>query len=437
MIKIFILILPYLLFSQVEKTILFDEYMNAQVYLNDFYGTVLVADKGNIIYQNSFGFADREWGVYNTSQGKFQVASITKQFTACGILLLAEQGKLSLNDKLSKFFPNFPKSDTITLHMLLNHTSGLKTSSDIPGFDEFSTIKRDSILKVIAKHGFEFQPGKSFKYSNLGYYILGFVISKVSGKQYYNFVYDNLIKKARLENTMVNRWDTILAFRVKGYEKIDNRWRNSIRYSIENRESSGGIISTSEDLYKWNLALYSNQIISPESLKKMTTNYIRNYGYGIGIDTTFVRLRYSHSGTLRGFRSNLIYFPNDSLSVIVLSNNQSNVDVIAKALSAILLNYEVVPPYEHLEAEIDLSKLQKYVGKYYLNNGEDLNLIYWNEKLIRQRNTHLVELKPESETKFFYNDGTDRQIEFILNENDEVDKIYLIIDGVKEEIRKE
>lgn len=436
MMKIILLLIPYLLFSQLEKNILFDEYMNAQVYMNDFSGTVLIAEKGNVIYQNSFGFADREWGIYNTSQGKFQVASITKQFTACGILLLAEQGKLNLNDKLSKFFPNFPKSDTITIHMLLNHTSGLKTSSDIAGFDEFSTIKRDSLLKVIAKHGFEFQPGKGYKYSNLGYYILGFVIAKVSGKSYYNFVLDNLIKKARLENTMVNRWDTILAFRVKGYEKKDNSWRNSIRYSIENRESSGGIISTSDDLYKWNLALYSNQILSPESLKKMTKNYMRNYGYGIGVDTTFGRLRYSHSGTLRGFRSNLVYFPNDTLSVIVLSNNQSNVDVIAKALSAISFNYEVVPPYEHIEQEIDLSLLQKYVGKYFLSSGEEINLIYWNEKLIRQRNTHLIELKPESETKFFYNDGTDRQIEFILNENGEIIQTYLIIDGIKEEILK-
>lgn len=436
MIKIFLLFIPSLIFSQLEKNILFDEYMNAQVSVNDFSGTVLVAHKDSIIYQNSYGFADREWSVKNTKQGKFQVASITKQFTACAILLLAEQGKLSLNDELSKYFPKFPKADSITIHMLLNHTSGLKTSGIIPGFDESITIKRDSMLNVIAKQGFEFTPGKGFKYSNLAYYILGFVISKVSGKSYNHFVFENLIKKAALENTILNRWDTILTNRVKGYEKIDNRLRNSVRYSIENRESSGGLISTSEDLYKWNLALYSNQIISKESLRKMTTNYIQNYGYGIGVDSLQGHLRYSHSGNLRGFMSSLLHFPDDSLNVVVLSNNQSNAEVISKALSAITLNIEVVPPYEHIEISLDSNILEKYAGKYFMVNGEEINLIYWNGKLIRQKDITLLELKPESETKFFYNDGTERQIEFILDTTGKVEKVYLILNGIKEEIKK-
>lgn len=433
---LYFLLSPILLLSQNEKTLLFDEYMKAQVLMNDFSGTVLVALKDSIIYQNSYGFADREWNVSNTFNGKFQVASVTKQFTACGILLLAEQGKLRLDDKLNKYFPNFPNADIITIHMLLNHTSGLKSSGDIAGFDEYSTIKRDSILNVIAKQGFEFLPGTGFKYSNLGYYILGFIISKMSNKSYRDFIFENMIKKAGLENTMVNRWDTILTNRVKGYEKIDNRWRNSIRYSIENRESSGGLISTVEDLYKWNKALYSNRIISKESLKLMTTNYIQNYGYGIWVDSLQGHLKYSHSGNLRGFRSSLLHFPNDSLDVVVLSNNQSKAEVISKALSAITLNIEVIAPYEHIEISLDSTIKEKYAGKYFLSNGEEINLIYWNGKLIRQKSTTVLELKPESETKFFYSDSSDRQIEFMLDESGNIEKVYLIIDGIKEELKR-
>lgn len=411
--------------------------MDAQVLMNDFSGSVLIAQKGNIIYQNAFGFADREWGVSNTIQGKYQVASITKQFTACGILLLAEQSKLSVNDKLNKYFPNFPKSDSITIHMLLNHTSGLKTSGDVPGFDEYSTIRRDSILNIIAKQGFEFSPGKGYKYSNLAYYILGFIISKVSGKSYSDFVYENMIKKAGLENTMINRWDTILTNRVRAYEKSGNGWKNTIRYSIENRESSGGLVSTVEDLYKWNRALHSFQIISESSYKKMTTGNFRNYGYGIGIDTLQGHPKLSHSGTIRGFRSSLSHYPKDSLDIVVLSNNQSNVDVIANALAAITFDIPVVPPYKHIETTIDSTLFDKYMGKYFLSNKEELYFIKLDGKFIRKKGNEHIELKPESNTKFFYNDGTDRQLEFIVSQEGKIEKVYLIIDGIKEEIRRE
>lgn len=434
---VFLLLIPILLLSQNEKTDYFDEYMDAQVLINDFSGSVLVAEKGEIIYQKAFGFADREWGVSNTIQGKYQVASVTKQFTACAILLLAEQGKLNVNDKLSKYFPNFPKSDTITIHMLLNHTSGLKTSGDIPGFDEYSTIRRDSILKVIAKQGFEFLPGKGYKYSNLGYYILGFIISKVTSMSYSDFVYQNLIYKAGLKNTMINRWDTILEFRVKGYERKYTGWKNSIRFSIENRESSGGLITNVEDLYKWNQALYSNQIINENSLKKMTTGNSRNYGYGIGIDTLQGHLKYGHSGTLRGFRSSLTRYPNDTIDVVVLSNNQSNVDVISNALAAIALNIEVMPPYIYSEVQIDSTLIDNYIGKYFLKNGEELLLIKNEGKLFRKKSNSLIELKPESINKFFYADDSDRKIEFILDKTGKVEKVFLYIEGIKEEIIRE
>lgn len=434
--SIFILFfLPIFLFSQKDYSSLFEEYMNAQVQMNDFAGTVLVAQKGSIIYKNAFGLTDRELNVKNSIQSKYQVASVTKQFTACSILLLVEEGKLKLDDKLSRFYPTFPKADSVTIHMLLNHTSGLKTSGEIPGFDELATLRQDSIMSIIAKQGYAFSPGTAYKYSNCAYYILGFIISKLSGKTYNDFVFEKLIKKASLENTMVNRWDTILTNRAKGYENTPIGLKNSFRISIENRESSGGLISTVEDLYRWNLALNSTKIISQESLKKMTTNYMNNYGYGIGIDTFYKHVRFSHGGTIRGFKSSLIHFPDDFLEVVVLSNNESNASYIANALSAIALDIPVVPPYPHIEIKLDSNVINNYVGKYLLNVGEEIQLIKSDGKLFRKKGNSQIELKAESTTKFFYGDGSDRQIEFIVDPSGKILTIYFIIDGIKEEIK--
>src|SRR5664279_1302873 len=129
--KLFIpfLLLPVVSFAQVNISTLFDNYMKAQVNVNEFTGTVLVAQKGKIIYEKAFGMADREWNIPNTVQSKFEIGSITKQFTSACILQLAEQGKLSLDDKLSNYFADFPKADSVTIHMLLTHTSGIKNLS--------------------------------------------------------------------------------------------------------------------------------------------------------------------------------------------------------------------------------------------------------------------------------------------------------------------
>lgn len=433
-----LLLFPFAVSAQKNFTAQFDNYMNAQASVNDFSGTVLVARKGKVIYEKAFGLADRELNVKNNLQSKYQIGSITKQFTACGILLLAEEGKLNLNDKLNKYFPDFPKADSVTIHMLLNHTSGIKDYTDLAGFWKIAAlpIEKDSMLALIKKQPYDFSPGTQWKYSSSGYFLLGYIIEKVTNKSYSDYVLNNIIKKAGLENTFVNRWDTILTNRAKGYEKNTIGWKNATYISMEGPYSAGAIISTVEDLYKWNNALFSNKVIPATSFKKMTTVYSNNYGYGLNIDTFQHHIRIGHGGSIPGFFSYLGHFPKDSVVVVVLSNNESNSEGIANALAAKVFEIPVVAPFKYVESKINLTLTDKYVGKYLIPSWGEIEIIKKSGKLYRHIAGSEIELKPASNTLFFYGDGSDRQIEFKVDKSGKIINAFFILSGIKEEIKR-
>ena len=172
---IFLLAFPLFLNAQKNYFPLLDNYMIAESNLRDFNGSVMVVSKGKTIYQKAFGLADREWNVPNTNDTKYRIGSITKQFTAACILQLAEQGKLSTEDKLSKYFPDYPKGDSITIHMLLSHTSGIKNYTSLPEFwpKSILPLSHDSMIALFKNKPLDFPPGTKFSYSNSGFYLLG------------------------------------------------------------------------------------------------------------------------------------------------------------------------------------------------------------------------------------------------------------------------
>jgi len=316
------------------------EYVELQVRLNHFSGVILVANKEKIIYHKAFGYADREWNISNTLESKFEIASLTKQFTAAAILKLEEQHKLSLTDKLSKYFPNYPYGDQVTLHMLLSHTSGI---ADYGASSKLSDLHRvalpkDSIIALLKTHPYQFTPGTKWSYSNYGYFLLGYIVEKVSKQSYEDYLNKYIIKNISLQNTSFNRIDSVLAFRVKGYSSSEkDGWKNAEFISMEIVYSAGALISTAKDLYSWQNALLDGKVVSKESLTKMTTSYLHNYGYGLGIDTFKNHRRIFHQGEIPGFTSFLGNFPNDKLSVVVLSNEGDDVTSMANALSSIML----------------------------------------------------------------------------------------------------
>ncbi|MCY7309213.1 MAG: beta-lactamase family protein, partial [Chitinophagaceae bacterium] len=172
---LFLLLLPVLAVAQKNYPKLLDNYMQAELKVKEYNGTVLVVQKGKTIYQKAFGQADKEWNIPNTSDTKFRIGSITKQFTAACILQLAENGKLGLEDKLSKYIKNYPKGDSVTIHMLLNHTSGIKNYTDLQAFwpKAILPLQLDSMIALFKNDHYDFSQGTQWNYSNTRYFLLG------------------------------------------------------------------------------------------------------------------------------------------------------------------------------------------------------------------------------------------------------------------------
>jgi CubicO group peptidase (beta-lactamase class C family) len=424
-------VFPLLCHGQKNITDQFNKFVDAHISAQGYAGTVLVAQKGKVIYQRAMGKADMEWNIPNAINTRFQIGSITKQFTAACILQLAEQGKLSIDDKLSKYFPGFPKGDSVTIHMLLNHTSGIKSYTSMSEFWNLAPVpvKKDTMVALMSRYPYDFSPGTKWDYNNSGFFLLGYIIEKVSGKDYSEYLQQQILTKAGLNNTMVNRWDTVLEQRARGYDKTPAGWRNAMYISMEGPYAAGAMISTVEDLKRWNDALFSQKIISQASLQKMTTPYMEHYGYGIGVDTFQNHLRIGHSGGIPGFLSYLVYFPKDDLTVVALSNNGGNTVALATGLFGIMKGIPVSAPYKHQAISIDTTTLDRFSGTYVVAPSDTLQIIKKNGKLYRKTARSELELKPESNTRFFYDDDSDRWIEFTLDGAGKIASAVLVNEG--------
>lgn len=432
-----LLLFPLPLLAQKNYPELLDQYLQAQSSVKGFSGSVLVAKQNSILLQKAYGMADREWKISNTTDGKFRIGSMTKQFTATCILQLAEQGKLNLDDKLSKYIPDFPKGDSVTIHMLLNHTSGIASYTDIPEFKQVATLSwsLDSMISFFKNKPYNFSPGSKYKYSNSGYFLLGYIVEKASGQKFNTYLRQHILDKLDLENTGMDKLDSILPLRVKGYTKNGNRFENAPFISMEWPFSAGVMYSTVSDLYQWERALLNSDLLSASSRNKMFTPGKGNYGYGLVIDSLANHPRMGHGGSIPGFRSNIVHYTEGDICIIVLSNDEFSVDLLSDGLAGILYNMEVEIPYIHKEVKINPALLERYVGKY--NAFLTIEVIQKNGKLYRHREgTPDIELKPESETKFFYADGTDRQLEFEFDGTGHMTKIWFINNGQRGEMKK-
>lgn len=435
---IVLLFLPIAALAQKNYPALLDEYAQAAYKIKEFNGNVLVMQKGKEIYKKSFGLADREWNAPNTSITKFRIGSITKQFTAAAILQLASQGKLSLDDLLNKYLPGYPKGDSVTIHMLLNHTSGIVNYTNLPEFWPKATLplSTDSMIAIFKDKPFDFSPGAKWSYSNSGYFLLGVIVEKASGKKFGAYLMDNILKKAGMQNSGMDQLDSILAFRAKGYFKNNQGlWQHAMYISMDAPYSAGAMFSTVDDLYKWIKLLSANQVLPETYTKKMLTAYKNNYGYGIGVDSLKNHPRISHGGGIPGFVTHLAYFPQDDVCVVVLSNNSTDAGSLGNALASLIFDLPVQKLYIPKEVKIDSLLLDKLVGKYMATT--PIELIKKDNKLYRHREgTEDIELKPESNTRFFYADDSDRFIEFELDKDGKFINAWLIREGEKTVLKK-
>lgn len=445
---------------QKDYSTLIDSFMQSQVKENNFNGNVLVAKQGNIIYQKSFGYADFDTNRLLNDSSVFELASVSKQFTAMGILLLVQNGKMELSDTLRKFFPQLPYYN-ITIKDLLTHTSGL------PAYDDEMALKWDhkkiafnkDIINFLAteKPAIHFLPGKKWEYSNTAYVLLASIIEKVSGQPFKDYMAENIftplcMTHSRIYNTRRSLKDTISNYAygyvysdsLKKYMLPDNLPEFDEIYYLDGVEGDGVVNSTTGDLWKWVNALkaYSlldeklqMEMLSPQSVAD--TILKKHYGYGVFVGNDEHGKYASHRGGWPGYITSLLHYEPDDVTIILLCNNESVGSSLEFVLSAGLANImfdktETDPA--HREIKINPLLLKRYVGKY--QSEHPFELIQRNGKLFQHENgIPDIELKPESNTTFFYPDGN-RQIEFWVTPWGKVESIFLVTGNERIEIRK-
>lgn len=308
-----------------DLVIKLDEKVNKFAVDYKFNGNILIAKGERIFLNKSYGAADFENNIMNTPQTRFLIASITKQFTATIIMQLQEKGLLSIEDTIDKYVTGFPKyGDQITIHHLLTHTSGLPRDINLG----MTPSSLSEALEIAKSKPFEFvsSPGRVFSYSNVGYILLGYIIEQVSGKPYQDYLQDNIFTPLNMTNSGF------------GYDRRNDK-KLALSYGLNNEcltknpfidlsvrpHAAGAIYSTTEDLYKWDRALYTNIILSEKSLKKMFTVEKNNYGYGWFIYKKGDKTVYTHNGIISGFRSLICRRVDENICIIALSN-RSNFD---------------------------------------------------------------------------------------------------------------
>lgn len=349
-----------------------------------FSGSILVAKDGVPVWRESFGAADREWDLANTADTKFRLGSITKQFTASAILQLVEQGKLSVDDPIAKYYAEAPAAwAKVTIKHLLTHTSGIPSYTAIPGFfdkDARLPLTPDGIIKLTRDKPLDFEPGTKYAYDNTGYILLGYVIEKISGETYADYVTQHIFEPLGMKDTGYDVTGEILRHRASGYQGSKSGWKNADFLDMSLPYAAGSLYSTTGDLLIWDRALADGKILTPASRAAMFTDYNR-YGFGWRVDTVGGHERVGHGGGINGFSTGISRYPKDGVVAIVLANyNASPSNTIADNLAGLCLGVWQPPKAIALPA----ATLDRYVGVYVLSPTFTMTITRQGEQLISQ-----------------------------------------------------
>jgi CubicO group peptidase (beta-lactamase class C family) len=286
-------------------------------------GVVLVARNGAPVFRKAFGLANREWGIHNAPDAGFWVGSITKQFTALAVLQLAEGGKLSLDDPISKFIEAAPPTwRGITIRQLLTHTSGIPNHTSLPEWGAETWVERspEDLIRFIRDRPLDFAPGTKFQYDNTGYVLLGLIVQKVSGQSLSDYLSARVFIPLGMKHTGFVG-DQVVPQRASGYDREGTRWHANLWTSAIKDSGAGGIYSTADDLLIWDQALNDPKRLGLTDLQPMFTDYGHGFGFGYVIATQAGHRRWWHNGQVAGFSSMIARYPEDKLTIIVLSND--------------------------------------------------------------------------------------------------------------------
>ncbi len=398
---------------------------------------VLVAQNGQVLYEKGFGLANLKKDIPITPETEFRIGSITKQFTATAILKLQEEGKISVDDKLSKFISDYPRGDEVTIHHLLTHTSGIKSYTDKINFEDEAITEpiesEETHIESFKNDPYNFDPGESLSYNNSAYFLLGYIIEKVSGKSYGAYLQQAFFDPLGMNNTGLHHKGVELENEALGYAFEDGEVDLAPDWEMSWAGGAGALYSTVGDLFKWNEAVFNGKVLEESSLKAAFTPVTLNngeeapfkFGYGWMIDEFRGWKQIQHSGGLPGFLAYLTRFPEHNITVTVLMNamppGKTNPQQAAHELAEIFF-WEEMPSQESYVAEenADTSLYKDYAGRYEYPGGAVLTVSAEENQLFAQLTGQpKYEVFPRGNEEFFWK-VVDAQVKFVRNDAGEI-----------------
>ena len=422
-----------LMLSAQELERKFDEILTVYAASKNFNGVALVAKNGKVLFHKGYGYLDAKAALQHDGKGIFQIGSLTKQITAALILQLHQEGKLSLNEPLSKYFTGFANGDSITIQHLLTHTSGIynyTNDTSIMKSDVTRPRTKDELIKLFATYKPDFQPGQRFNYSNSGYSLLGYIISKVENKPYEQVVRERIFNPLGMTRSGFDFTNLVSKDKAVGYFSVNGNNKAPIVDSTI-AYSAGAIYSTAEDMLKWERGLAAGKVITTESSKAMFTPFKAKYGYGWSIDTAFATNFNAHSGGIHGFSSYIMRFPAEELVIILLDNGSSaSLGKIARAVSAAAFNKPYTLPVIPKEISLSTEILKQYIGEYQLAPTFSITVrLEGNQLKAQATGQQEFEVYPEKENVFFLK-VVDAKMEFVKDAEGKVTELILHQNGL-------
>ncbi|MEY8020575.1 serine hydrolase domain-containing protein [Muriicola sp. SD30] len=321
-----------------------ERYAQSSVKTGDFSGCILIAKEGTTLYSGCFGKSNLSFDVPNKLQTKFRIGSVSKQFTAAAILILEQQGKLKTSDMLSRFFPEIPKAEKISLEHLLTHQSGITDIYNIPDFNALSSRNTtiSDIAGMVLSAELEFEPGTRYQYSNGGYAVLAEIIERTSEMSYQEFLKKHLFDPLEMKNTGHAKGNAVVPNLAVGYDALGYSDLKITPYlAPEILKGGGSLYSTVEDIQLWINSINEKSLLEVSSYNKFLKDYGNNYGLGISVYTSYEQQVFGHDGRVNGYIADYLHYRDSDVSIVILGNIQTGVaDFFRSDIAAIVFGKE-------------------------------------------------------------------------------------------------
>ncbi len=406
-------------------------------------GAAAIAVKdGQVVFRGASGMADLEHRIPLTPASVFRLGSVTKQFTAAALVLLEERGKLSLDDSITQYLPAYPThGHHITIRHLLTHTSGIFSYTSIPGYMNQGIMRdltTDELVDVFKAEPMDFAPGEQYRYSNSGYVLAGAIIEKVSGQSYGAFIQENIFEPLGMDHSYYGSHSQIIPNRARGYAQDGQRIENAQYLSMTQPHAAGSLLSTVDDLARWDAALYTDQLLTRDSLAKMiepgtlNSGEKSNYALGFGVGDFRGTPSISHGGGINGFVTHAMRLPEHKIYVAVLCNVTGLSPGPAHVAQRIAAQLMGKPLPSFTAIELDPAKLKSFAGVYRINEQTRRIVTVEDGRLHTQRTGGpRLEATPHAELGFFY-EGMFTHFEFITDADGRVSGMRMFQDGAEQ-----